>query len=98
MVGFISEFMIFQGSYSVFPLQTLVTIVGTGLTAVYFVILLNQTCFGRLDSDSAYYPRVTRLEYIPALVLTVVIIALGVQPMWLTQWISVTSNAIAFLP
>jgi NAD(P)H-quinone oxidoreductase subunit 4 len=97
MVGFIAEFMVFQGSYSTFPVQTLVSIVGTGLTAVYFVILLNRTCFGRLDSSSAYYPRVTRLEYIPAMVLTIVIIFLGVQPVWLTRWSSVTSDAIALL-
>ncbi len=97
MVGFIAEFMVFQGSYSAFPIQTLVGIVGTGLTAVYFVILLNRTCFGRLDSSSAYYPRVTRLEYVPAMVLTIVIIALGIQPVWLTRWSSVTSDAIALL-
>jgi NAD(P)H-quinone oxidoreductase subunit 4 len=97
MVGFIAEFMVFQGSYTAFPMQTLVCIVGTGLTAVYFVILLNRTCFGRLDSSSAYYPRVTRLEYIPAMVLTIVIIALGIQPVWLTRWSSVTSDAIALI-
>ncbi len=97
MVGFIAEFMVFQGSYSAFPLQTLVGIVGTGLTAVYFVILLNRTCFGRLDSSSAYYPRVTKLEYVPAIVLTIVIIALGIQPVWLTRWSSVTSDAIALV-
>ncbi len=97
MVGFIAEFMVFQGSYTAFPLQTLVGIVGTGLTAVYFVILLNRTCFGRLDSSSAYYPRVTRLEYVPAIVLTIVIIALGIQPVWLTRWSSVTSDAIALM-
>jgi NAD(P)H-quinone oxidoreductase subunit 4 len=97
MVGFIAEFMVFQGSYTAFPVQTLVCIVGTGLTAVYFVILLNRTCFGRLDSSSAYYPRVTRLEYVPAMVLTIVIIALGIQPVWLTRWSSVTSDAIALI-
>jgi NAD(P)H-quinone oxidoreductase subunit 4 len=97
MVGFISEFMIFQGSFSSFPIQTLVAILGTALTAVYFVILLNRTCFGKLDSSSAYYPRVTRLEYVPAFVLAIVIIFLGVQPVWLVRWSQVTSDAIAFV-
>jgi NAD(P)H-quinone oxidoreductase subunit 4 len=97
MVGFISEFMVFQGSYPTFPIQTLVAILGTALTAVYFVILLNRTCFGKLDSSSAYYPRVTRTEYIPAFVLTIVIIFLGIQPVWLVRWSQVTSDAIAFV-
>ena len=97
MVGFISEFMVFQGSYPVFPLQTLVAILGTALTAVYFVILLNRTCFGKLDSSSAYYPRVSRMEYVPAFVLTIVILFLGIQPTWLVRWSQVTSDAIAFI-
>ncbi len=56
MAGFVAEFLVFQGSFSVFPIPTLVCVLGTGLTAVYFVILLNRTCFGRLDTKTAYYP------------------------------------------
>ena len=43
LAGFIAEFLVFQGSYSVFPVQTLLCVLGSGLTAVYFVILLNRT-------------------------------------------------------
>jgi NAD(P)H-quinone oxidoreductase subunit 4 len=94
MVGFIAEFMVFQGSYVIFPVPTIFAIVGTGLTAVYFVILLNRTCFGRLDTKSAYYPRVTWREYWPALGLTTLVIFLGVQPTWLVRWSEATSNKI----
>ena len=59
LVGFITEFLVFQGSYSTFPVSTLVCVIGTGLTAVYFVILINRTCFGRLNNDKAYYDKVT---------------------------------------
>jgi NAD(P)H-quinone oxidoreductase subunit 4 len=97
MVGFIAEFMVFQGSFSAFPVQTLVTIVGTALTAVYFVILLNRTCFGKLDTKSAYYAPVARWEYMPAFILTIVIVFLGIQPSWLVRWSQVTSDAIAFV-
>jgi len=86
LVGFVGEFIIFQGSYSTFPLPTIMAIVGTGLTAVYFVILLNRTCFGKLDNRSAYYPKVTGLEQIPSLVLTAFIVWLGVQPSYLVKW------------
>lgn len=86
LVGFIAEFLVFQGSFSVFPLQTLLCVVGTGLTAVYFVILLNRTCFGKLDNAIAYFPKVEWRERVPALLLAVIIFVLGVQPAWLMRW------------
>jgi NAD(P)H-quinone oxidoreductase subunit 4 len=95
MAGFIAEFMVFQGSFPIYPVPTVVAILGTGLTAVYFVILLNRTCFGRLDSKSAYYPKVMRWEMAPALALTGLIIFLGVQPSWMVRWSEGTANAIA---
>jgi hypothetical protein len=36
---------------------------------VYFVILLNRTCFGRLDNAIAYFPKVTFSEKLPAYIL-----------------------------
>jgi len=55
MAGFIAEILVLQGSYATFPTNT-DCVVCTGLTAVYFVIL-NRTCFGKLDNDTAYYPK-----------------------------------------
>jgi NAD(P)H-quinone oxidoreductase subunit 4 len=94
LAGFIAEFLVFQGSYAVFPLQTLLGVIGTGLTAVYFVILLNRTCFGKLDNASAYYPKVLWFEQAPAIVLTVLILFLGIQPSWLVRWTESTTTAI----
>jgi NAD(P)H-quinone oxidoreductase subunit 4 len=95
LVGFVAEFIVFQGSFSQFPVETLLCIIASGLTAVYFVILLNRTCFGKLDNKLAYYPKVLWTESIPALVLTVTILVLGVQPNWLVKWIEPTTNHIA---
>jgi NAD(P)H-quinone oxidoreductase subunit 4 len=94
MTGFIAEFLVLQGSYARFPLPTLVCVICTGLTAVYFVILLNRTCFGKLDNKTAYYPVVTWSEKIPALVLTVLILFLGIQPTWLVRWSETTTTAM----
>ncbi len=99
MVGFVAEFLVFQGSFSAFPIPTLLCIVGTGLTAVYFVILLNRTCFGKLSNDTAYYPKVTWLEHLPALALTGLIIWLGIQPTWVVRWSEkTTTNLVAATP
>jgi NAD(P)H-quinone oxidoreductase subunit 4 len=95
LVGFIAEFLVFQGSYAVFSWQTLLCVVGTGFTAVYFVILLNRTCFGRLDNALAYYPKVLWSERFPALLLAAVILFLGVQPYWLVHWSEPTTTAMA---
>lgn len=99
MTGFIAEFIVFQGSFSVFPVQTILCVVATGLTAVYFVILLNRTCFGKLDNNLAYYPRVFWSEKIPAFILAGLIIFLGVQPTWLVRWSEPTTTAmVATIP
>ncbi|MCX7596159.1 MAG: NADH-quinone oxidoreductase subunit M [Fischerella sp.] len=94
MIGFISEFIVFQGSFSVFPIPTLLCVVATGLTAVYFVILINRTCFGKLDNNLAYYPRVQWHEKMPALILAILILFLGVQPTWLVRWTEPTTTAM----
>jgi NAD(P)H-quinone oxidoreductase subunit 4 len=94
LVGFIAEFLVFQGSYSVFPWQTLLCIFASGLTAVYFVILLNRTCFGKLDNNTAYYPKVLLTEKVPALVLAALIFFLGIQPVWLVRWTEATTTAM----
>ncbi|NJK99660.1 MAG: NADH-quinone oxidoreductase subunit M [Spirulinaceae cyanobacterium RM2_2_10] len=95
LVGFVAEFMVFQGSFTTFPLPILVCIFASGLTAVYFVILLNRTCFGKLDNAIAYYPTVLLSERWPALALAAIILFLGVQPQWLVRWIQPTTNALA---
>ncbi|NJK57497.1 MAG: NADH-quinone oxidoreductase subunit M [Pleurocapsa sp. SU_5_0] len=95
LVGFVAEFIIFQGSFSTFPIPTLLCIIASGLTAVYFIILLNRTCFGKLDNNLAYYPTVSRAESIPAFALTIIILFLGIQPNWLLRWTEPTTNQLA---
>ena len=99
LAGFIAEFLVFQGSYSVFPVQTLLCVLGSGLTAVYFVILLNRTCFGRLDNEIAYFPKVEWRERVPALILALTIVFFGIQPTWLVRWSEpTTAEMLAAMP
>jgi NAD(P)H-quinone oxidoreductase subunit 4 len=94
LTGFVAEFLVFQGSFAIFPIPTLLCVVASGLTAVYFVILLNRTCFGKLDNNLAYYSTVLWSEKMPALILAALIIFLGVQPTWLVRWTEPTTTAI----
>ncbi|HEY9695449.1 MAG TPA: NADH-quinone oxidoreductase subunit M [Oculatellaceae cyanobacterium] len=94
MVGFISEFLIFRGSYPVFPTQTLLSMIGTGLTAVYFLLLVNRAFFGRLSKQVENMPPVQWSDRIPAIILAVLIVAFGLQPNWLLRWSEPTMTAM----
>ncbi len=94
MVGFISEFIVFRGSFAVFPVQTLLSMIGTGLTAVYFLILMNRAFFGRLSPQVSNLPRVLWSDRIPSVILAVLIVIFGIQPAWLVRWSEPTITAM----
>lgn len=94
MVGFISEFLIFRGSFTVFPVQTLLSMIGTGLTAVYFLLLVNRTFFGRLPEQFSNLPAVRWSERTPSFVLAALIVLLGLQPSWMIRWTETTTTAM----
>jgi NAD(P)H-quinone oxidoreductase subunit 4 len=86
MVGFIAEFMLFRGSFPLFPIPTLLCMVGTGLTAVYFLLMINKVFFGRLSEVATYLPPVQWSDRLPAIVMALFIILLGLQPNWMVRW------------
>lgn len=95
MVGFISEFLVFRGSFAAFPIPTLVCLVGTGLTAVYFLLAINRVFFGRLSPTLMELPHVAWNDRIPAIALAVLAIVFGIQPSWLLRWSEVETAALA---
>ncbi|MBH8562756.1 NADH-quinone oxidoreductase subunit M [Nostoc sp. CENA67] len=95
MVGFISEFIVFRGSFPVFPVETLLCMIGTGLTAVYFLILMNRAYFGRLSAQVTNLPRVYWSDRLPSVILAVLIVIFGIQPNWLIRWTEPTITAMS---
>jgi NAD(P)H-quinone oxidoreductase subunit 4 len=107
MAGFISEFLVFRGSIAEFPLATLLSMVGSGLTAVYFLLLVNRAFFGRLSitPDSEDPRRDARLdvqlsvvsprETIPAMALVAGVVGLGLLPMSLSRLSDASLTALA---
>lgn len=93
MAGFVAEFLCFRGSFSVFPVQTIFCMLATGLTAVYFLILLDNAFFGRIAEDIAPVS-VKWSERIPGIILAVIIIFLGVQPGLLVGKSEATTTAM----
>jgi NAD(P)H-quinone oxidoreductase subunit 4 len=94
MLGFISEFLIFRGSFAAFPVQTLLSMIGTGLTSVYFLLLVNRVFFGRLSEKVLDLPQVQWSERIPAAILAGIIILFGIVPSWLGRWTEASTTAI----
>nr|YP_002049535.1 NADH dehydrogenase I chain 4 (or M) [Paulinella chromatophora]ACB43325.1 NADH dehydrogenase I chain 4 (or M) [Paulinella chromatophora] len=97
MAGFLGEFLIFRGSLEAFPLATLISMVGSGLTAVYFLLLVNRVFFGRLSIASTGNPAILNQVYladqIPALALSLSVITIGLIPSLLSN-LSETSTAL----
>lgn len=87
LVGFPAEFLVFRGSFPVFPAATLLCMVGTGLTAVYFLLMVNKVFFGRLPDYLAKIPVVTWGDRLPSLVIAALVLWFGLQPGWITRWI-----------
>lgn len=96
MVGFISEFLVFRGSFPIFPIPTLLCLVGTGLTAVYFLLMVNRVFFGRLTAELSNLPKVLWSERIPALVLAFLIILFGLQPNLMIRWSEAQGTVVLF--
>ena len=106
MAGFIAEFLVFQGSLIAYPLATLLCMVGSGLTAVYFLLLVNRAFFGRLAITPPQNPiedarldvrliGVAPRETIPAMAIAIAIISLGLLPWGLGHLSEFSTTAMA---
>ncbi|MBD2155021.1 NADH-quinone oxidoreductase subunit M [Leptolyngbya sp. FACHB-16] len=98
MVGFIAEFIVYRASITVFPVQTLLCMLGTALTAVYFLNLVNRAFFGRLPESLSNLPRIYWSDRIPSIIMVALVIIFGLQPGWMLRWSEQTSVALGVPP
>jgi len=63
------------------------------LTAVYFLLLVNRTFFGRL-SEQVLLPPIQWFDRTPSLILATLIVILGLQPGWMVRWSETTTAAL----
>ena len=103
MAGFISEFLIFRGSLQPFPVATLLSMVGSGLTAVYFLLLVNRAFFGRLAIAAGevlnprILDRVALREQMPAIALSLGVLLLGLAPELLSNLSEAATTGLSLI-
>ncbi len=95
LAGFPAELMVFEGSWTVFPRTTTVSLIASGFTAVYAVRLFNRVGFGRLDNERADWQPTSWGERAPAISLTLLVLAAGIWPTALTGWSEAETSLLA---
>ena len=82
------------------PVATLLSMVGSGLTAVYFLLLVNRAFFGRLATDAggappALLPLAGLSKQVPAVVLAAAVVLMGLWPQGLANLAVASTNHLA---
>jgi NAD(P)H-quinone oxidoreductase subunit 4 len=95
LAAFPAELLVFEGSWTAFPIPTLVCLIASGFTAVYAIRLFNRVGFGRLDNDRADWVATTWSERAPAFALTLLVLASGIWPTALSGWSETETAAMA---
>ena len=83
--GFVSELLVFFGSFRAFPALTVLAVLGIILAAGYILWMIQRTMFGPRQPrwDSLTDASVT--DAVPVALLIISIFAVGIYPAWLTE-------------
>ena len=94
MSGFISEFMAFVGLFREVPWLAAIGATGLILTAVYLLRAVLGVTYGKANREWAGVSDLQRNEWVPVVVLTALIIAIGVYPNLLGDPLQATLESI----
>jgi NADH-quinone oxidoreductase subunit M len=87
MSGFVAEFLVFLGTFSIWPWYTILGVIGIVITAGYMLWTLQKILFGPPDERWAHLKDASFVDAIPIVTLMVVIVLIGVYPSLLTDMI-----------
>ncbi len=88
--GFVSEFMVARGAWSVFTVQLALSMIGLLMTGAYILKALDKTLYGPLKPRWAGLPQMTFREHLVIWPLMALMLSLGVWPQWLLAVINDT--------
>lgn len=90
MSGFISEFMAFLGLFEEMPVLAAVGTIGIIMTAVYVLAKVLGITYGVANREWTGASDLHKVEYVPVLVLTGLIVLIGVYPQVLSEPLQAT--------
>ncbi|MFO1462728.1 MAG: NADH-quinone oxidoreductase subunit M [bacterium] len=92
--GFISEALVFLGSFKNWPGLTAIAITSVVLTAAYMLWTLQRVFLGPLNEKYKGYPDINAREVLCLLPLAIIVLAMGVYPKPLINMMSVSLKGI----
>ena len=88
--GFVGEFLVVRGAWSVFTIQLALSMIGLLMTGAYILKGIGQTLHGPLKPRWASLPEMTFREHLVIWPLMALMLSLGVWPQWLLAVINDT--------
>ncbi len=94
LMGFVAEFLIFVGSFGIFPQLTVVAVTGVIFSAAMFLWTIQRIFLGPLNTRWAALPDVDRRETISLAPLAALMLLFGVYPKPLLDVINIAMTAL----
>lgn len=94
LAGFVAEFQIFVGAFSIYPWLAAIALLGILITAALFLTMLQQLFFGELPEQLLGFKDLSRAEYGVLTALMALVVAIGIYPSWLLALIETGAKAI----
>ncbi|MDR5683433.1 MAG: NADH-quinone oxidoreductase subunit M [Armatimonadota bacterium] len=94
LMGFVAEFLIFVGAFSIFPILTALSALGIIITAAFFLWTIQRIFLGSINPKWANLPDLDRRESWSLVPLVVLMIVFGVYPKPLLELINLTSSHV----
>lgn len=88
LIGFMPEFTIFVGSFSVYPVLAVLAIAGIIFTALYTLRMLAKILFGPRDSRFDYVEDISGTAIMPLVILGIALVGFGIFPQALMGMVS----------
>jgi NADH-quinone oxidoreductase subunit M len=93
LAGFVAEFQIFAGTFSVYPWLAAIGVVGILITAALFLRMVQQLFFGDLPGRWRDFMELRTMELVVLTVLLILVVVIGIYPTWLLTVIDAATAA-----
>ncbi|MDQ3461719.1 MAG: NADH-quinone oxidoreductase subunit M, partial [Actinomycetota bacterium] len=94
LAGFVAEFQVFAGTFSVYPVLAGIGLLGLVVTAAVFLRMIQRAFLGTLPERWASWPDLSRTETMALLPLIVLVVLIGVAPAWVLDVIDTASGPL----